>query len=300
MPRSEPALMLALGVLWAAPFALTKTTLATIPPVTAVAARVAVAAAVLWLVVLATGRMRGVRGLPLGALLVQAVLGCLVPYTTTAIGQLTVDSALASILNSSSPVFLCVICLIGGFERVAPTRIVGVILGLGGIVMLAGWTAAQGLGQQTMGQIVISLGTLSIACGALYARRFAQIPSEVAAAVTLTWTAVLLWPAAFVFESPLAVAPSTASLAALLANAVIATALGFVIYFRLVRTVGALTTSGVGYLKMGFGVLIGCIIMGEPVTPSLVLGFITIMAGVACMSGVDAVAFWRLGRRAPA
>ena len=71
------------------------------------------------------------------------------------------------------------------------------------------------------------------------------------------------------------------SIVALLVNAFVATALGFVIYFRLIRTIGSIGTASVGYLKPAVGVLIGCTLMGEALTWTAVTGLLAILLGVA-------------------
>src|SRR5262245_59192499 len=93
-------LLLLLGLLWGMPYALTKIALATIPPITMVAARATVAAAVLWIVVWILGRKHPQRLDCIPRLLVQGGIACLIPHTLIAFGQQTVDSALAAILNS--------------------------------------------------------------------------------------------------------------------------------------------------------------------------------------------------------
>jgi drug/metabolite transporter (DMT)-like permease len=88
-------------------------------------------------------------------------------------------------------------------------------------------------------------------------------------------------------EAPLHSMPSAASLAALLVNAFTATALGFVVYFRLIRTIGSMGTASVGYLKPGFALLIGCALMGESLTWTMASGLIAILIGVAAINQRD-------------
>jgi drug/metabolite transporter (DMT)-like permease len=90
-------------------------------------------------------------------------------------------------------------------------------------------------------------------------------------------------PLCFVVEKPLQSAPSAASIAALFINAIVATALGLVVYFRLIRTVGSMGTASVGYLKLAVGVLIGCTLMGERLTWTAAAGFLAILLGVVAI-----------------
>ena len=95
---------------------------------------------------------------------------------------------------------------------------------------------------------------------------------------------MVLGPLCVFVEAPLKSAPSAAAIAALLANAVLATALGFVVYFRLIRTIGSMGAASVSYLKPAAGVLIGCTLLGETLTWTAGLGLIAILTGVAAIN----------------
>jgi drug/metabolite transporter (DMT)-like permease len=284
-PPLEIGLLLLLGILWGMPYALTKIALVTIPPITMVAARVTLAAAALWVVMLVTGRKTPVSPGIAARLFVQGVLGCAIPYTLIAFGQRSVDSALTSILNSTGPLFVCLISLAWTRQEVLTAgRVFGVAVGLGGVVMITGAGAFAGLGESAAGPSAILLATLSSAFSVIHARRFIAVAPEVVAAGTLTSAGLVLIPLCLLVEAPLNSTPSAAALAALATNAIIATALGFVVYFRLIRTVGSIGTASVGYLRPGIGVLIGCVLMGEPLTWTIASGLIVILVSVAAIN----------------
>jgi drug/metabolite transporter (DMT)-like permease len=155
--------------------------------------------------------------------------------------------------------------------------------------MIAGASALLGLGRETAGQAAILLATFASAVSVIYGRRFADVAPEVVAAGMLTCAAVMLVPLCLLLEAPWHTAPSAASLTALAANAVVATAFGFVIYFRLIRTIGSMGTASIGYLKPGVGVLIGCALMGEPLTRTMAIGLLAILFGVAAINGKASV-----------
>src|SRR5579859_811459 len=291
----EFTLLLLLGLLWGIPYALTKISLATIPPLTLVAARVAIAAVTLWLIAFSQGLKVPTQRWLAGRLFVQGCIGCVVPYTLITLGQQTVHSSLAAILNSTGPVFVCLINLI--WIRREPEsfgRVIGVAIGLGGVILIAGVSALLDFGSTTLGQLAIIVATFSSAAAVIHGRRFATIAPELAAAGTLSCAAVVMMPLCFLFESPLSSQPTIGAFVALLLNAIIATAIGFVVYFRLIRTIGSTSTASVGYLKLAFGVLIGCTFMGEPLTWTAATGLTAILSGVAIINQVD------LSRRGPA
>lgn len=286
----EFTLLLLLGVLWGIPYALTKISLATIPPLTLVAARVAIAALALWLIAFSQGLKVPRQRSLVGRLFVQGCIGCMVPYTLITFGQQSVHSALAAILNSTGPLFVCLINLLW-IRREPETfgRLIGVGIGLAGVILIAGASALLDLDRTTLGQLAIIVATFSSAVAVIHGRRFAAIAPEVAAAGTLTWGAVVIIPLCFLFESPLSSKPTAGAIMALLINAIAATAVGFVIYFRLIRTIGSTSTASVGYLKPAAGVLIGCAFMGEPLTWIAVTGLAAILLGVAMVHHTDSL-----------
>jgi drug/metabolite transporter (DMT)-like permease len=285
-PPFEIGLLFLLGILWGIPYALTKIALETIPPITLTAARVSLAAAALWIVAILLGRKFPQRWDFAGRLFIQGGVACTIPYTLIAFGQQSVDSGLAAILNSTTPLFVCLISVMWTHhEPLTFGRLSGVTIGLGGVVMIAGASALLGLGRETTGELAIIVATFSSGVSVIHGRRFTEVAPEVAAAGMLTCAAVLLVPLCFLMETPLHIAPSAASLTALLVNAIVATAFGFVVYFRLIRTIGSMGTASISYLKPGVGVLIGYVLMGEPLTWTLAIGLAAILFGVAAING---------------
>jgi drug/metabolite transporter (DMT)-like permease len=278
-------LLILLGILLGIPYALTKISQTTIPPLTGVAARVLLAAIVLWVFVFTSGAKLSMPRSCVRRLFIQGFISCVIPYTLIAYGQTTVNSSLAAILNSTTPLFVCVIGLLWTrHELLTLGRLVGVSAGLSGVVLIAGANSLTGLGQSSFGQAAIILASMSSAVAAIQGRRLNDVPPELAAAGTLTCGAVILVPLSFVVEAPLHSTPSVGSIAALLFNAFVATALRSVIYFRLLRTIGSMGTTSVSYLKPAVGVLIGFTLMGEELTSTAGMGLLAILLGVAAIS----------------
>ena len=290
IPAREIALLLLLGTLWGVPFALTKLSLETIPPVTLTAARVLLAAAVLWTFVIVLKRKVPLQPEFLFRLFIQGGVGCIIPYTFIAFGQRMVDSGLTAILNSTTPLFVYLISVLWTHhERTTFGRLSGAFVGLGGVVLVVGTSALLGLRGQSVGQAAILLATLFSAFGVIHGRRFTEVAPEVVAAGTLTCAALVLVPASLLVDEPWRIMPSFRSLAALVANAAFATAIGFVLYFRLIRTVGSMSTASTSYLKPAVSVIIGCVLLSEPFTWTLAIGLIAVLFGVGAINDVIVV-----------
>jgi drug/metabolite transporter (DMT)-like permease len=300
---SDYGLIALTGFLLGIPYALTKISQTTIPPLTGVAARVALAAIVLWMIVFASNiKLSSLRG-RLSHLLLQGFLSSVIPYTLIAYGQLSVNSALAAILNSTTPLFVCLTSLFWTrHEALNFNRLFGVSAGLAGVVMIAGMNSFHGLDKNMLGETAIILATTSSAIAAVQGRRLNDIPPELAAAGTLTSGALILIPLCFIVEAPFESAPSSSSIVALLINAFFATALRSVIFFHLIRTIGSMGTTSAGYLKPAVGILMGYTLMGESLTWTALAGLLAIFVGVATINqkqpmNLPQFSIWRLAAR---
>ena len=282
----ELLLLALLSLLWGASYGLIKVAVATITPVTLVGIRVLIAASLLWLVVLFRRRAVPTDAGTWRRFCVQAVIGYMAPFTMITWGQQFVDSGLAGILNSTTPIFVFLITLLWTRqEEVTFERGLGVLVGLGGVTFLIGFEALKGLGSDVFGQLAITGATISYGFAMIYGRRFASVAPEVTAAATLTIAAIVMLPASVIIDDPAALSPSLTSVLALLALASLSTAAAFVLYFRLVNTLGALGTSSVAYARAAVSVVIGVVLLSEPLTWQLVTGFVAILIGVAAING---------------
>lgn len=283
----ELALLLLLGLLWGMPFALTKISLADIPPFTLVACRVLLAAVALWLIVLARYGAALARRTFRRDIVLQGFLVCAAPYTLITLGQLSVPSALAAVLNSTVPLFVCLVgaLYLGRGSELSTERLIGIVLGVCGVSLIVGVDAVAGFGDALAGQAAIIIASFSSAIAATYGRRFATMPPEAVAAGSLASAALILVPLSLLLESPISLSPSPQSLLALSANGLAATAGGFVIYFRLIQTLGSLGTASASYLKPAFGLLIGVALMGEAMSWHIILGLFAIFCGVGMTNG---------------
>lgn len=278
-------LLLALSTLWGASYTFIKIGVATIPPLTLIAARTLIAGAVLLL------WMRAQRiSLPTDAgvwrrLSVQALLNSVFPFALIAWAARSVDASLATILNSTSPVFAFLgTWLITRHETIAPRKLLGVISGLAGICLVVGVSAFEGLGQQLVPQLALVTAAVCYAAAAIYGRTFDGLAPAATAAGSLVSGAVLLVPVSLLVDRPWTLDVSWQSLMALLALAILSTAIAFVIYFRLVQTLGSVGVTAQAYLRVPIGVGISIVFLGESLSKSAWLGLGCVVVGVAAMT----------------
>lgn len=285
IPAGELAWLGLLAVLWGSSYLLVKIALATIPPITLITARVGIAAVFLLVVV----RYRGAR-LPRDwytwrMLFVQAFCNSIAAWTLLAWGQQHVDSGLAGVLNSTSPIFVLAFTrLVTRHEAVTWRKLAGALVGIAGVGLIVGVDALRGLGDRTSGQLAVLGGAALYACAAMHGRRFSGIAPAVTAAGTMLWATACLAPLSLVADKPWTLAPSTSSIAAAAALGLLSTGIALLVYFRLVRTLGSLGVASQSFLRAGVSVLLGVFVLGEHIAPATALGLLAVMLGVVSIN----------------
>lgn len=281
----EFALLGLLALLWGSSYLLIKVAVAEIPPVSLIALRVSVAAIVLVVLVAWRGRRFPRRLSDWRMFMLQAFFNSIGAWTVLAWGQQYVDSGLASVLNSTSPIFVFLFtALVTRHEPAPPQKLFGACLGLGGVVLIVGPSALEGLGSHLAGQLAVLSGAVLYAVAAIYGRRFAPFPAEVTAAATMICASAVLVPASLWIDRPWLLSPSLPALAAAMALAVLCTALALILYFRLVRTLGSMGVASQAYLRAGVGVALGVLLLGESIAPATAIGLAAALVGVVLIN----------------
>jgi drug/metabolite transporter (DMT)-like permease len=282
---TELALLLTLATLWGASYTFIRIGVATIPPITLIACRTLIAG----LLLLAIMRWRGVS-MPVDAatwrrFLFQACLNSVIPWIMVAWGAQALDAGVATILNSTAPIFTFFLTLaITRHEAVTSRKLFGVVAGMAGICLIVGVQALSGFGQELIAQIVMVLAAVCYAGAAILGRGFNGLDPIVPAAGSLLCGAAILIPVSLVAERPWTLQPSISSVLALVALAVFSTALAFVIYFRLIRTLGSVGTTAQAYLRVPIGVAVGVIFLGEQLSSTIWIGLACVVVSVAAMT----------------
>ena len=200
-------------------------------------------------------------------------------------GQQFVDSALASVLNSTSPVFVFLITFF--FTRHETTswlKLFGACMGVVGVALIVGADALQGLGQQVLAQLAVLSSAFMYAGAAMFGKRFTHLTPMMTATCTMLWASLFLVPLSLVIDEPWTLAPSTLSMMAAVTLAVLGTGVALLIYFRLLRTLGSLGITSQSYLRAGVGVALGDIVLGEHITPVIGAGIVAALIGVIAIN----------------
>lgn len=283
--KTELPLLGLLAVLWGASYLFTKVAVAEIPPLTLIALRVLGAALFLGVVMVWHSDSLPRDRRTWGMLLVQSVLNSIGAWTVLAWGQQYVDASLASVLNSTSPIFVFAItALVTRHEALNGRKLLGAVLGVAGVSLIVGFDALRGLGTQVAGQLACLTGAALYAGAAIYGKRFGHISAVTTAAGTMIWASVVLIPLALVVDQPWDLSPSSKAIAAVLVLSVFCTGVALLLYFRLVRSLGSMGVASQSYLRAGIGVILGMVFLGESLSVPVAIGLGAAIIGVALIN----------------
>jgi drug/metabolite transporter (DMT)-like permease len=279
------AMLFALATLWSLSYTLTKIAVVTIPPITLTAIRATIAGLLLLLVM----RLQGAK-LPrdpklLRQLMRQSFLNSIIPFTLIAWAQSTVDVNIGVILSSTSPIFTFFLTwAITPHEPATARKLFGVVAGLTGICLIVGAGALSGIGTDLLAQLALLAAAFSYSCAAIFGRSFDDLDPIVPSAFTVMFASIVLVPVSLLVDRPWTISPSAASLAALAALSVFSTALAYVIYFWLLKTLGSIGVTSQSYLRIPIGVLFGVVFLGETLLTSTWIGLACVLVGVVAMT----------------
>ena len=223
-----------------------------------------------------------------GHLMVMGAVNIAIPFSLITWAELTVDSALAAILNAAVPLF--VILIASAFlrdERITINRLAGLIVGFVGVVILVGFDPAKVSSGNLAGEIALIGSTISYACGAVYAKRNIDgLRPMIPAIFQVGFALVMVTGLAFVFEHPIDVISKITrdALFAVLWLGILGSGLAYLLFFRILGRWGATRTSLVAYLLPVFGIALGAWVLHEPIDARLLIGTGLVIGGVALVN----------------
>lgn len=295
MRLGEWGMLAGLSVIWGGSFFFSKVALGELPPLSVVLGRVALAALTLAGVLSVTGVTfpRGREAWRTFA--IMGMFNNIVPFGLIFWGQTHIASALASIMNATTPLFTALAAhLLTRDERLTPGKIVGIFLGFAGVVvmvgpqLMGGFQIGLGLDGQTLGQLACLGAAVSYALSGIYGRRFAQMglaPAQIAFG-QLSASAMMLLPVVMLVDMPwMLPVPGLKTVSAMVALAVVSTAFAYIIFFRLMARAGATNVSLVTFLIPPSAILLGVGLLGERLTQEEVVGMGLIGLGLVAIDG---------------
>ncbi|MBO9628328.1 MAG: DMT family transporter [Shinella sp.] len=284
-------LLALLGMIWGGSFFFARVAVGHIPPATLVLLRVGIAALALHIYVAGrfgiyeTLRDRWREFLLLG------LINNAVPHMLIFLGQTQIGAGLASILNATTPIFTVLIAnRFTADEKLSSEKIAGCLIGLVGTAVLIGPRALAPFtgdsGPPLWAVLLPVLAAVSYGFAATYGKRFRGTAPPVIAAGQLTASTLLMLPISFALDTPWQLPlPPLSAILAVLALALVSTAYGYILFFRIMAAAGATNTSLVTLLVPPSAIIAGMLFLGETLTPLGLLGMALVLFGLVVLDG---------------
>lgn len=288
MSRGSLVRLATLGSIWGSSFLLIKLAIEGVSPLQLVLGRLLAGSLVL-LAILAVRGLALPRDPKLWAhLALMGVVANIVPFFLFGWGEQRISSGLAGVLNGATPLFTLALAVAAlPEERLSATRLVGLVTGFVGVVLVVGPWDQNPLTSSVSGQLACLLAAACYGVALVYMRRFVTnrgVPTIVLATSQLTIATVMLAASApFLMREPMTLTPSV--VASVVALGALGTGIAYVLFYRLITDAGPTNASMVTYLIPIVAVVLGAVLLGEPVTWNLFVGAGVVILGVALAEG---------------
>ena len=304
MNRSDWLTLAFLALIWGGAFFFIGVAVRHVQPLTYVWLRLTIAALGMWGFVAFKGEKLGLPRSAWASIVLLAVLNNALPFALFGWGQTHIASGLASILNATTPIWGVVVAhFLTHDERMTARKIAGVLLGFGGVVVMIGPALLSNIGTSGFAELACVTASLSYALAAVWARRFRKQGISPLSVTTgqLTAGALIMLPVSMIVDKPWTHAfPPLTAWGAIAALALLCTAFGYVLYFRLIATSGATNALLVTLLVPPVAILLGGLFLGETLAPQDFAGLGLIALGLAAIDGRVVSAIASRSRSAPA
>ena len=276
-----------LALIWGGSFLSIRIALDEIGPLTSVLHRTGWAMLILWAIV-------WMRRLPLprdariwGAFLMMGCLNNVIPFGLMAWGQLHIATGLTSIFNAATAIFgVLAAAIFFADERLSPRKLIGVGLGFAGVATAIGLDNLTRLDLRSLAQLAVIGGTLSYALAGVWARKhLGGLHPVVAAAGMLTGSTLVMIPLVLRFEGVPSLALELRTWAAIGYYAVIATALAYLLYYRVLAMAGSGNLMLVTLMIPPVAITLGALLRDETLAPQAYVGFALLALGLVVLDG---------------
>ena len=289
--RTDWLVFFGLGFMWGSSYLFIKLAVDDFGTFTLVALRLMVGAALLWTVVRVAHQPLPRERRIYGHLVVMAILNITIPFLLITWAEQSVESSLAAILTSPVPLFAIVLSSLFLYDE--PMRVNGVaglVVGFIGVITITS-PGLTGAGSSVAGEVALLGAAFSYACGAVYARRNVRgLPPMIPAVFQVTFAALITGTMALLVEHPWTARPDAQAIFSILWLGILGSGLAYLFVFRLFAHWGATRTTLVAYLIPPVGIVLGFLVLQEPIDGRLLIGTALVITGIGLVNS-------RFGRR---
>ncbi|NUT36257.1 MAG: DMT family transporter [Hamadaea sp.] len=274
MSRKGWLLFGALGIIWGVPYLFIKIAVGGLSPASVVFWRCAIAALLLLPIALFRGQLRGL--LPYWKpLLAFTAAEIAIPWFFLTNAEQRLSSSLAGLLIAGTPLVAAVLGWLTGGERLGGRRILGLGVGLAGVAALVGLDLGA---DDAWALVQMAIVVVGYAVGPfILNRHLAGVPGVAVMAVSLGLSALIYAPVG-IAQTPAAL-PGADVIVAVLVLAVLCTAIALLTFTALIDEVGPVRAPVITYINPAVAVVLGIIVLDEPFTAGIALGFALVLGG---------------------
>lgn len=275
MSRRGLILFLSLGLIWGLPYLLIKVSVEYLSPEVIVFLRVFLASIILLPVVIKRGYLRELKG-HWKWVFVFAVVEITFPIGALTYAEIKLSSSMAGLLVAAVPIVSAILAWrLGIDDRITGTRVFGLSVGILGVAALVGLDVS---GSELISVALLGITVIGYALGPIIvSQKLSTAPALAAVAMAMVINSVIYAPLAFI-SRPTESVPINVWVAVAFLGAV-CTALAFVLFFALVAEVGPTRTTVITYINPAVAVVLGVLVLSEPITLGLIIGFPLILIG---------------------
>lgn len=276
MSRRGWVLFSAMAVLWGIPYLLIAIAVETYAPAAVVAGRTVLGAALLLPIAWKHGALRpALARWPW--VLAFAGIEMAGPFMLLSTAEQTLPSGITGLLVATVPLFATVVAFASGeAAALARIRVVGLLIGLGGVALIVSGSNGDGEVRPVTVAMVLLVAVCYATAPFIVSRRLDGVPGIGVAALSLAAVGVLYLPIGLVTQDG---TPSARSTWALVGLAVVCTAVAFVVFFRLIAEVGPSKATMFTYVNPVVAIALGVVILDESLTIGLIVGFPVVLIG---------------------
>jgi len=220
---------------------------------------------------------------------IYAILGptsLAIPIFLISWGEQTIDSAVASILNATVPLFTLIIAhFYLHDDKMSPQKVTGLLIGFAGIVVLLSKDLTASAHNSVIGQAAVILASLFYAGSAVWARKVTQhVEGAVRGAAPLLTSTIFMWALLPLVEPNFKVPQLPITWVAALWLGVLGSGIAMVLNYYLLHEIGPTRTTMVTYIFPPGGVVLGIIFLNEQLSWQLFVGAVLVISSLAVVN----------------
>jgi len=275
-------LLFGLSAIFGMSFIFTNISVQEIPPLTVAAGRLLIALLIVYPIMRIQKQRLPAIGKIWLTIFLSGLLGNALPFALISWGQVKVEAGLAAIFMAVMPLATIVFAqFLTVDERINRWKLIAVLLGFAGIVVLMGFDSLSDLGDETLRQLAILLAAFCYALNAIVTRKLTSIPKYSMTSALMIAACVLIVPFSLVLDQPLSLSPTASSLMAILALAIGPTAIATMLILIIIDRSGATFLSQINFMVPLLGVVFGAVLLQEKLSANAYWALVIIILALA-------------------